>query len=459
MLRIGLSVRLVAIAGIALLLMWLALLSSFYLSNGLKSAASLPSASQISAIARMVRGAGPEELPLVLQALNSAILTVHVEPDLAGSQAGLEDDVLSEPRFAPYRQALGEDLLAITRLSRSGERSPLPRFFGGPGNPVEFAIALKGSEVLVIQTRTPFLVAVFGLPAGLGAGLVGTLVALAAFVLLNHELRPLRRLAAAVDRIDPASEPVPIPDVRFVAPETRSLIHAFERLQTRLHAMIRARFALIGGVQHDVRSFATRLRLRAEQIPDDAERERAIADIADMIALLDNALLAGRAGAGGLDEELLEIAPIVEAEVQDAAGTAPRGSLRISPAARDALVLGDRLALRRIVSNLIDNAVKYGGLARVSLDVDGAFVSLIVDDNGPGIPAAEREVLFEPFVRLEPSRARKTGGAGLGLAVVRTLVEAQGGQIGVGEAEGGGARFTVRLPLFTAGDSRSFFRS
>ncbi|MBC7148850.1 MAG: histidine kinase [Rhizobium sp.] len=449
MIRIGLSARLVAIVGTALLAIWVVLLSSVYLANGLRSAAALPAPEQVAAIVDIVRQTEPARRPRLIQAFNSAILELRLEDDLAESNAGIDVDVMSDERFEPYRKALGENLLAVTMLARNGERSRMPRLFGGDDNPIEFAVALEGANVLILETRTPFLVAWFGLPVGMGAGLLGSLFALIAVLVLHRELRPLRRLAAAVDQMDPAAGPVPVPDVRFSAPETRTLVQAFARLQARLHAMIAARLALIGGIQHDVRTFATRLRLRAEQIPDEAERDRAIADIGDMIQLLDNALLAGRAGVGSLDEELLEIAQIIEGEILESDIPAENRTLAIRSAAASAMLIGDRLALRRIVSNLVGNAIKYGRAAHVVLDVEGRWILLTVDDEGPGIPATDRELLFEPFVRLEASRARKTGGAGLGLAVVRSLVEAQGGDIAVGDAPGGGARFTVRLPLFS----------
>jgi signal transduction histidine kinase len=449
MIRIGLSARLVAIVGASLLAIWVMLLSSVYLANDLRSAAALPAPEQVAAIVDIVRQTEPTRRLRLIQAFNSAILELRLEDDLAGSNAGIDVDVMSDGRFEPYRKALGENLLAVTMLARNGERSRMPRLFGGDDNPIEFAVALEGANVLILETRTPFLVTWFGLPVGMGAGLLGSLFAVIAVLVLHRELRPLRRLAAAVDEIDPAAAPVPVPDVRFSAPETRTLVQAFARLQARLHAMIAARLALIGGIQHDVRTFATRLRLRAEQIPDEAERDRAIADIGDMIQLLDNALLAGRAGVGSLDEELLEIAPIVESEILESDIPIENRTLAIRPAAASAMLIGDRLALRRIVSNLVGNAIKYGRAAHVALDVEGRWILLMVDDEGPGIAAADRELLFEPFVRLEASRARKTGGAGLGLAVVRSLVEAQGGDIAVGDAPGGGARFTVRLPLFS----------
>jgi signal transduction histidine kinase len=113
-------------------------------------------------------------------------------------------------------------------------------------------------------------------------------------------------------------------------------------------------------------------------------------------------------------------------------------------------VLGDRLALRRVVANLVDNALHYGKAAHLSVDASSEFVTLLVDDEGSGIPVDQREQILEPFVRLEDSRNRRTGGAGLGLAVARSLVEAHEGVISIDDAPGGGARLMVRLPLFVA---------
>src|SRR5262249_18172293 len=116
------------------------------------------------------------------------------------------------------------------------------------------------------------------------------------------------------------------------------------------------------------------------------------------------------------------------------------------------VVTGERAALARIVGNLIDNALKYGREATVSVSGNAQAAEVIVDDRGPGVPAGERERIFEPFLRLDPSRNRERGGAGLGLAIARHLVQSHGGTIAVEDRPGGGARFRVRLPV--AGGTR-----
>jgi signal transduction histidine kinase len=110
------------------------------------------------------------------------------------------------------------------------------------------------------------------------------------------------------------------------------------------------------------------------------------------------------------------------------------------------MVRGDAVALRRLMANLIDNALRYGAGAEVAVEDAGAEIVVLIDDDGPGIPALERSAVFEPFYRVEPSRSRETGGAGIGLAIARAIVEAHGGRIGADGAPEGGARIRIVLP-------------
>jgi signal transduction histidine kinase len=190
------------------------------------------------------------------------------------------------------------------------------------------------------------------------------------------------------------------------------------------------------------------LRLRVEAIADERERDRAIKDIDDMIRLLDDALLSARAGSGSLDEELIDLGVLLRADIADMGRNGMAVDLDPGAPVGEVLVLGDRLALRRILSNMVDNAIKYGKVAHVGLKVTGQEAVIAVRDEGAGIAAEQRQTLLEPFTRGEPSRARQTGGAGLGLAIVRALVDAHAGRIDIDTAPTGGAEIRVVLPLF-----------
>jgi len=442
--RLGLTTRVLFIAGAFLLALWLVLVAAFYRSNDLPRAGSGAPPEQLAAVVALLDELPPERREPALEALRSPLLTLRL---LASEALPPGPDGLGEAELAPYRAILGARLLGV-RIADEREARSLPRLFAERTAPRDFYLALAGGGVLVAAARTPFFVTVLGLPAGLIAGLLGSLLACLALVALHRELKPVAQLAALADRIDPTGPPLELPRHSATTPEVATLVGAIARLQARIHEMTRARLALIGGIQHDVRSFATRLRLRIEHLPDPDERARAAADIADMIELLDNALLTARAGVGALDEEMLDLAELVRGEVADRRGSGQPVTLEAS-GDEAVWVLADRLALRRVLGNILDNAIAYGRRADLSLTCPGDEARIEVRDQGPGFPAEMRALLLEPFVRAEPSRARRTGGAGLGLAVARSLVEAHGGRITLGEGPGG--RVTIVLPLFRPG--------
>lgn len=443
--RFSVAARVSAIVVIALVAFWIGSISLYYWSEDLVGEGGRPSAQQIAAIADLIERAPADERMPVLDAISSSILDARLE---AGDAPGLKSSAapsFDEKLRLDYATALGGRLIGISVLPRS-----LPRLFASGTNALEFRIRLRSGDTLVIDTKSRLVVSRLGLPPGFGAGLFGTLIALFVLIVMYREMRPVAQIAAAVDRIDPAGEPVRLPTSGIRAPELLALVQAFNRLQSRLAHLMRARMAMLGGISHDVRTFATRLRLRTDQISDPLERDRASIDIADMIRLLDDALLTSRAGAGELSEELVEFVEIVQVEAEDRRAAGSTIELRFSPAAIGTIVLGDRLALRRIVSNLFDNALKYGDAAHDSIVTDDQTITMVVDDEGTGIPYEMRDIILEPFARLEASRNRSTGGAGLGLAIVRNLVDAHDGAVAIGDAPTGGARFTVRLPIFKA---------
>ncbi|MGJ5138749.1 ATP-binding protein [Bradyrhizobium oligotrophicum] len=447
MMRLTLAMRIGLIVIIGLLAIWIVTLARFYRARTAELEGATPLPMRLAALAELIERTPRTERGRVVDAVSSDRFEVRlVGADAAVRLPRTEPAPVRSGLREAYAEALGARPLAITSVPEPEGRW-FPRLSRAPQNALEFRIGLNGGDVLVVDSRSSLVLTQQGLPIGLGAGLFGTVVALFALLIMQRETRPLARLAAAVDRVDLGGAAVPLPDVRRNAPEVRAVVTAFGRLQDRLADLMQARMALVGGIAHDVRTFATRLRLRIDQIPDDAERQRAVADISDMIRLLDDALLASRAGAGELPQELIDFDELVRAEVDDR--RAHRARVRLDPAGdgRELLMLGDRVALRRIVANIIDNALKYGEAAHVSLQRRPEHAVLMVDDEGPGIPHDQRKAMLEPFTRLDTSRNRGTGGAGLGLAVVRTLVEAHRGSIEIADAPRG-ARIVVRLPLF-----------
>lgn len=448
MLPIGLTGRLISVTVVALIFVWLVVIANIYRSYNSQQQNVRPLPDKIVAIVDIVERAGDRgERRRVLDAIRSNVLDLRLEDD---HRRPLRDTVAEtdETLTREYGERLGDRAVKVTATPITFYNWAVGLLSAKPRDILEIRIALRTGDVLVINSKTPYAVSPLGVPVGFGAGLVGTVIALVMLLVLWWATLPLSELARAVDKIDFATEPPPLPRARSGTFEIRALAAAFDRLQIRLSHLLRSRMALLGGISHDVRTFATRLRLRVDQIPDAQERDRAIEDISDMIRLLDDALLASRAGAGELSEELLEFEALVSAEVHDRRSSGHAVEAYIDPNAVGVLVLGDRLSLWRVISNLIDNGLKYGIAARVHVQTTASHVTLRIDDDGPGIPAAFRQLLLEPFVRIETSRNRSTGGAGLGLSIVRNLVEAHGGSVAIGQAASGGASVVVMLPVF-----------
>ena len=257
---------------------------------------------------------------------------------------------------------------------------------------------------------------------------------------------PIAGFARAAERLgrDPGAPPL---DVKGPA-EIAAAALAFNQMQDRIRRYVQDRTALIGSVAHDLRTPLTRLRFRIEQAPEDL-RDKLASDIDEMEAMIASTLAFVRDASQPAVRHSLELRSLVSGVVEEMAEVG--ADVTIEPGA-ELQIEADALGLRRVVANLIANAVKFGSEARVRTvsDAAGAHAVIEVDDNGPGLPDDELERMFEPFVRIETSRNRATGGAGLGLAVVRTVARAHGGDAQLLNLPDGGLRARVVLPLAAA---------
>ena len=444
--RLTFSVRLGLIIFVGMSMAWLFAIAAFYKSGAAEGAVTPPAASQILALVTLLEKTPASERPLLLQAVGSSRVVVRIGIDMAATE-GSRASSQGEFDLDPYIAVLEERPIRVTFVYRPTQKWPAKLLYPIP----ELRIGLRTGETLSMDLNDGMLFGRLGFPAGFSVGFIGTLIAFIVLIGMHRAVRPLVRLAAAVDGVDLSVNPVLLSDAKYSAPEIRALILAFNRLQGRLSELLRARMIMLGGISHDVRTFATRLRFRVDKIGDAAERDRAIVDIDDMIHLLDDALLASRVGAGELAEEMVEIDDLIRAEVFSRQASGTLVDYKSERWERAPVVIGDRLALKRVVANLIDNAIKYGGVAHVATRIDGASVVIVIYDEGPGIPSEKRQAMLEPFSRLETSRNRGTGGAGLGLAIVRALTEAHCGALLIEDAPVKGARISVQLPLFVSG--------
>ncbi len=260
---------------------------------------------------------------------------------------------------------------------------------------------------------------------------------------------PLRRLADAADRLGRGEAVEALPDRGAAGgpEEIRRTVGAFNQMRERLDRFVRDRTLMLAAVAHDLRTPITTLRLRAEFVDDAELRARMIGTLDEMQAMAEASLAFARGDAAGEPTRPVDLTALAESVVEDLAAHGLDAALEETVGEMAPVVLPCRpLALRRALTNLVENATRYGGQARVRVGRRGQDAWITVEDRGPGIPAADLERVFEPFVRLEESRNTETGGAGLGLAIARSTVRAHGGDVRLENRADGGLRAVVVLP-------------
>ena len=272
------------------------------------------------------------------------------------------------------------------------------------------------------------------------------LVLVIAILLVRRTAAPVGQFAVAADRFGMDVNAPPLPETG--SSEVRRAIRAFNRMQERLRRYVDDRTMMMAAISHDLRTALTRLKLRAEFIDDDEQRGKAVADLDEMQSMLESTLAFARDESVQEPRSRVDLAALLQSLCSDHADVGR--NVRYQGPDRVAFD-GRPVALRRAFGNLIDNAVRYGNEAQVTLSAKDGNCTVLVEDRGPGIPASMRERVFAPFFRLESSRSRETGGMGLGLAVVRSVVVGHGGDISLLDREGGGLAVRVTLPSPTQG--------
>lgn len=278
---------------------------------------------------------------------------------------------------------------------------------------------------------TPLAMLVFALGIGLLAWLVARIAT-----------RPLRQLGDAADKLDITHAGEALPEQG--SSEVRAATRAFNRMQKRIYEDVRERTGMLAAITHDLQTPLTRLRLRLEKLPDEALRNKLVGDMQAMQQMLQDGLELARSMDNGESMQLLDLDSLLDSLCSDAveAGQAVQ-YIEHAPVQLQA----HPLALRRALSNLLDNAVKYGQRAEVSLSKEGNRCHIRIRDFGPGIPPQLLETVFTPFYRIEHSRSRETGGTGLGLAIARNIVLRHNGELTLSNHAAGGLLVEVVLPL------------
>ena len=271
-------------------------------------------------------------------------------------------------------------------------------------------------------------------------------ITLLAYKVARMTTRPLKRLAqAAKDLGNDINHP---PLTLTGASEIRQASAAFNAMQARIRQHIFQRTQMLAAITHDLQTPLTRLRLRLEKVRDDELQQRLVGDLSAMQAMVSEGLDLARSMDTSETMQALDLDSLLGSVCCDATDAGQQVEVRGNV---NRALMGRPMALRRCLVNLIDNAVKYGGQATVSVESAAGHSRIKIRDHGPGIALSEQARVFEPFYRIETSRSRESGGTGLGLTIARNIAEQHGGSITLSNHPEGGLEVILTLPEYYAG--------
>jgi len=337
----------------------------------------------------------------------------------------------------------GEVPIAVTSITDAiGEAYPLT-FTDIPGPKKHFQghLRLSDGSPVTIDVR-PSMVP---LSPWLPVVLLGQLALMIActWLAVRIAIRPLTRLANAVETLDPNAHPINLDEQG--PNEVAYAARAFNTMQARIAAYLKERMQLLAAISHDLQTPITRMKLRAEFMDDSAEKDKLWNDLGEMEHLVREGVAYARSIHGSTEESRrTNLDSFLDSLVFDYQDMGKEVQL----SGKSEAVIDTRPhALRRVLVNLTDNALKFAGAAELLIQRDKTGLSIKVMDRGPGIAEEELAQVMEPFYRVENSRNRSTGGTGLGLAIAQQLAMALGGSLNLSNREGGGLCAELKLPM------------
>ncbi len=266
-------------------------------------------------------------------------------------------------------------------------------------------------------------------------------ILLISFFTVRRITRPLRALARAADELGRDINREPLSELG--PSEVGEAARAFNGMQKRLARYLNDRTRILAAISHDLKTPITRLRLRSELLGDDEPKEKFQRDLDDMESMVTATLDFMRGSTDQEKAQPIDMLALLESLREDAVDSGAKVELTGLPLAP---FPGRPLALKRCLGNLIDNAVRYGGEAHIHIADSAEQLVITISDQGPGIPETAMDEMFEPFFRLESSRAANTGGTGLGLGIARNIARGHGGDIQLHNHPEGGLQAELRLP-------------
>jgi signal transduction histidine kinase len=321
------------------------------------------------------------------------------------------------------------------------DASPAPHVTFGVAGEVHIEAGIGPEAGVVHSFAAPFPSTMLVFDYGIRVLVIG----LSAWLGARWLSVPMRRLVAASRSLGPAlqrGDGLPQLDERRGTVEVGEAAHVFNEMAGQLDRQFKSRALLVAAISHDLRTPLTRMRMLLETMSAEPAAQRCIASVREMNELIDTVFDVFRGASGAEPPQITDVFALVQSVTDDLAEQRQPVTLEGAPA----LANVDPASLRRVVSNLVGNALRYGERAQVVVSADAQGVHIVIDDFGPGIPGHLLAQVFEPFYRVEGSRNRHTGGIGLGLHIARDLVTRQGGTLTLANRSAGGLRAQVWLP-------------
>jgi signal transduction histidine kinase len=413
-------------------------------------------AQRITNLARLVQETPREGRERVVAALSDQSFRVLLSPrpptiastdeDLPVAQA-IKEFLVEQLELGPAR----EPRVAVLRLDgppfagwHPMGRGPMMHGFGGFGmfRDLQVAIPLADGQWLSFTTALPESGLTFSRQFLLSMAIMAIIVLAVSVWAVRRVTAPLASLSAAAEQFGNDLNAPPMPEAGTI--ETQQASRAFNAMQARLRGLIENRTLMLAAISHDLRTPLTLLRLRAESVDNATEREKMLGTIAEMEQMVAATLAFARDQAEVEPRRQTDLSALLASAVHDMSDAGFDAVMEPGPAVVHEC---QPSALKRALTNLLDNAVKYGKRARAAIRETPAVVEITIDDDGPGIPQSELARVFQPFYRVEESRSRETGGIGLGLAIASSAVRAHGGELTLLNRPEGGLRARVALPV------------
>jgi two-component system osmolarity sensor histidine kinase EnvZ len=277
--------------------------------------------------------------------------------------------------------------------------------------------------------------------------MVGTSVVLltVAIAFLRNQIRPILRLAEAADAFG-KGRPVPQEFRPRGAREVRQAASAFLEMRDRIRHHVEQRTSMLAGVSHDLRTVLTRFKLELALLGDGPQIAALRNDVNEMQHMLED-YLAFAKGDGGEEAAPTDVGELLGEVQEETEHIGAPIEVRMRHPRRPLVLPLKRQAFKRAVTNLVTNAARFGDNVVIRAAAEECWLRIEVDDDGPGIPAAERDNVFRPFYRLDHARNQDAGNSGLGLAIARDIARSHGGDIALSVSSMGGLRATMRVPL------------